>query len=698
MLFDEIMEQRYELAVSRLAGIAKELNEASGEKKSMDAFFKEAVSFAISLDEVKKIAYGGKLKAMSIEELAELNENIYMNIADGNYEHSFTNPEYAGSRFEADYAQDNVSDAAKIFSSLITLLYSNITNVFAGEYAQLTCAFELLIEVYGIVYEPEDEDVMLKAVKNCMYYFAYDYAGEYMEDNAALSLDEENNHIVGIVNESSPSDLRYLYYYGEYIGENELGIARHLASLPEDKIKDMAATYVEGYIEGFNYAGIDLKTKKTVNIRYNIGFERIVKEAIKMFDENGLKPVAYFSSKDFRKASPRKIGVVSSSPDNQFDYDHRYDLTYFMNKPLLDRYIVCTRLAYEKYSQKATVYAGPACIEVFGEKPFVPKQKKYAISPDAKAMKLLTSYNQERSLLLDEFINLSTTSFTIIAYPIPEIGEDFKEIFDETVRINTLDKELYRNIQERLIEELNKGVGAKIKGMNGNATDIYVAFASLDDPATQTVFENCLADVNIPVGEVFTSPKLKGTSGVLNASRVYLNELEYKNLTVTFEDGMIKDYNCTNFDDEERCKKYIEENVLFGHPSLPMGEFAIGTNTAAYVMARKYNIADKLPILIAEKTGPHFAVGDTCYSMSEENRVYNPDGKEIIAKDNEVSILRKTDIEKAYFNCHTDITIPYDELGFIDVIHEDGSTVRLIDNGRFVLAGTEKLNDELDKL
>ena len=83
MLFDEIMEQRYELAVSRLAGIAKELNETSGEKKSMDAFFKEAVSFAISLDEVKKIAYGGKLKAMSIEELAELNKNIYMNIADG---------------------------------------------------------------------------------------------------------------------------------------------------------------------------------------------------------------------------------------------------------------------------------------------------------------------------------------------------------------------------------------------------------------------------------------------------------------------------------------------------------------------------------------------------------------------------------------------------------------------------------------
>lgn len=52
-----------------------------------------------------------------------------------------------------------------------------------------------------------------------------------------------------------------------------------------------------------------------------------------------------------------------------------------------------------------------------------------------------------------------------------------------------------------------------------------------------------------------------------------------------------------------------------------MGEFAIGTNTTAYVAALKYGIADKLPILIAEKMGPHFAVGDTCYSWAEDTPV-----------------------------------------------------------------------------
>jgi hypothetical protein len=129
-----------------------------------------------------------------------------------------------------------------------------------------------------------------------------------------------------------------------------------------------------------------------------------------------------------------------------------------------------------------------------------------------------------------------------------------------------------------------------------------------------------------------------------------------------------------------------------------MGEFAIGTNTTAYCMAKKFNIADKLPILITEKTGPHFAVGDTCYTYDEDNITYNPDGKAIVARENEVSALRNTDISKAYFNCHTDITIPYDELGAITVIRKDGTTQDIIRDGRFVVPGTEILNEPLEKM
>ncbi|HQB50115.1 MAG TPA: hypothetical protein PLW33_05505, partial [Candidatus Cloacimonas sp.] len=58
----------------------------------------------------------------------------------------------------------------------------------------------------------------------------------------------------------------------------------------------------------------------------------------------------------------------------------------------------------------------------------------------------------------------------------------------------------------------------------------------------------------------------------------------------------------------------IYQNLLLPHHTLPLGEFAIGTNTTAYQMARKYDILPRLPILIIEKMGPHFAIGDTCFS------------------------------------------------------------------------------------
>ena len=207
-----------------------------------------------------------------------------------------------------------------------------------------------------------------------------------------------------------------------------------------------------------------------------------------------------------------------------------------------------------------------------------------------------------------------------------------------------------------------------------------------------------MADVNIPVGEVFTSPVLKGTNGKLHVSQVYLNELNFLDLEMDFSDGRIVNYTCKNFENEEENRKYIHENVLKHHDTLPMGEFAIGTNTTAYCMARKYDIAAKLPILIAEKTGPQFAVGETCYSHAEDNAVCHPDGQEIVARDNEVSLQRKEDMSKAYLNCHTDITIPYDELGAITVIRADGSTEDIIRDGRFVVPGSEALNQPLDEM
>ena len=48
---------------------------------------------------------------------------------------------------------------------------------------------------------------------------------------------------------------------------------------------------------------------------------------------------------------------------------------------------------------------------------------------------------------------------------------------------------------------------------------------------------------------------------------------------------------------------------------------------------------------------------------------------------------------KAYFNCHTDITIPYGEIGQISAVMKDHNQVPIIIDGRFVLEGTLELNE-----
>lgn len=449
---------------------------------------------------------------------------------------------------------------------------------------------------------------------------------------------------------------------------------------------------------GFVNAGIDLSRKKTVNIRYSLGFERIVRAAIAQFSQMGLESIIY---REARHSINRRLqgnpGYQSTAFSKQYLYDHREDSALYLDSRLVERRLSVLHSAYEEYRELAAFHGGPAVMEIFGEQPFLPESSLEAYKLNEKQQKLNVRYNSESGQIVNTYIPGDERSFTIIAYPVPEIGEQFPEIFAETVKLNTLDYHLYQEIQQKLIAALDQGESVYIRGTGDNRTDLTVSLSKLSNPEEESLFENCVADVNIPVGEVFTSPRLMGTNGILHVTEVYLNELKYLDLELKFENGRVTDYSCRNFDSQEENRDYIKTNILFNHETLPLGEFAIGTNTTAYMAAKKYHIASKLPILIAEKMGPHFAVGDTCFSWSEETPTYNPDGKRIVAKDNECSILRKEDVSKAYFNCHTDITIPYDELGCIRVNRRDGGTCSIIENGRFVLPGTEKLNEPFDE-
>lgn len=676
---NEILEERWQLARERILEIP---TETQVPEPYRDYFIRTA-RFLRQVFGILDIRKSGRWDALTLKERREWNQVLYEDILPQNYQNSYGNPRYAKTMLGKDFG--------KALSALYSQIRGSIVFAFEDRLWDLTVLGELFLEIYGEFTAdalPEAENL-----HHILYSYIRDYCDDMMEYRVREMVDPKLDFAVSIIMEKDLTDLRYLYDFGEYISDNEYKTAEFLNRLSQEEIDRMAQTYTEGYRMGFVNNGIDLGKKKTVNIRYTLGFERMIRSAVLQFEKMGLKPVIYRSATHLiNKRQHLRIGYFGGIPNQQFDYDHRNDAALYLTEEMVSRKLRALQNGFENCKELANTHAGPAVMETFGETPFVPKSVDCAYELTEKQQKLVVRMDTESSQITNRYIIGDERSFTIIAWPVPEIGESFEEIFRETIKINTLDYKKYQKIQQCMIDALDEGTAVHIKGSNGNRTDLTVCLISLADPARQTIFENCVADVNIPVGEVFTSPKLAGTSGVLHVTRVFLNGLEYRDLWLRFEDGMIRDYGCENFSGEEENRAYIRENVLHQHEGLPMGEFAVGTNTTAYVMAKKYQISPRLPILIAEKTGPHFAVGDTCYSWAEDNPVYNPDGKEVIARDNEVSVRRRENPSEAYFGCHTDITIPYDELEYIRILRRDGQILPLIEKGRFVLPGTEELN------
>ena len=709
------LELRYELSTERIKEIpddVERIRRTASYKKHvsetgydyLDFFDVKSAYINYVLSKYDMFDDQASQKKCSPEEMEAVNKKLYEDILGDNYASSYSNP---------DYAEAKLGVMGKAFGFISAELQGLPAYAADKKKLHIVALLELFLEVYSMFFMGLDQDEnkdeyeppFVKDVEKAIYYYAFDYIEYFVYDRLSDSFVPGDSLAYDIVMNSDLGDIAYLYRYGEYISEDEIKLSQYLSGLSEEQIDSVAFTYTDGFRRGFDVMGIKFEGKNSVCIRYHIGQERIVRAAIKNFEEMGLRPILmrYSVNRTMRRGTVKQ-GYEGTSPNMQFEFDHRNDDALFMDSRFSDRRIKSTENAQKELMDYIPGYAGPAVIETFGEELFSPEVKESACSYTKEQQTMVTAMYGKLGQLSNKVLPGDSYSFTIIAFPMPAIGDDFEAIFDETVAINSLDNDKYIRIQQSLIDTLDKSDYVRVEGANGNRTDIKVKLRRLDNPDKETQFENCTADVNIPLGEVFTSPVLKETEGTLHVSGTYLNGYFFKDIELQFKDGVVTDYLCRNFDEDsiseedsrERGRKYIKENILFNHDFLPLGEFAIGTNTLAYSMARKYNILSKLPILIVEKTGPHFAVGDTCYSHAEDHAVFNPDGKEIISRENDFSLLRDTEPDKAYFNCHTDITIPYNELGRLYTVDSEGKETDIIVNGRFVLPGTEALNEALD--
>ncbi len=485
---EEIQMERWQLAVERIRQIAEdpEVDGGAGD------YFKRTAEFVLLMLEALEKAENGWMETASLEELQAWNDRLYGDIAGKAYESSYANPAWAVSR---------LPDACgQILSFVYTELRGMIVYACERRTEEMLICMELFLQIHSEF--TGGEVPSREQLASDVYWFISDYSDVMVAGRVREQLDPSLSFARDIIMEADLMDPRYLYRFGEYISGTEIGTSRYLAGLSGEEIDRIAGVFTEGYRRGFEAAGKPLHRKKTVNIRYGLGFERIIRQAVKQFEAMGLESIIYraaVSRVNMRENA--RIGYCGSSPNKQYDYDHRGDAALFMDRAFAERRIGVLKTAYERYREPARTHGGPAVLEIFGETPFVPETKPEALKLDEKQQEIQVSLNNRTGQLVNTYIPGEERSFTIMAFPVPDIGPRFEEIFRETMKLNTLDSRTWQQIQQNLINVLDTGVSVHILGKGDNRTDLKVMLAGIRDPLLSVILAGIFRDHAVPEGK-----------------------------------------------------------------------------------------------------------------------------------------------------------------------------------------------------
>ena len=232
----EEMKERYALAMERV----QEIREEHILEEKFQEYFDKVAAFLCLMDETYQFVKSGELKKATLSELQKRNHQLYEDILPENYGTSYGNPAYAEEILGKEHG--------KLLCFLYTELRALIGYVYEDKIFDCVIRMELFLEIYGMFACEKEETGLLPAgesLRRTIYWFFSDYSEDAAEEQVAAQVDPDGNFAVQLIMDSDLNDVRYLYYFGEYITESELRTARHLAELPQEQIDLMAGTYTE---------------------------------------------------------------------------------------------------------------------------------------------------------------------------------------------------------------------------------------------------------------------------------------------------------------------------------------------------------------------------------------------------------------------------------------------------------------------
>ena len=209
-------------------------------------FFNQSATYILTAVKLERELNEDYFQTKSLQEMQVYNYTLHKDKILEIYESSFANPAYSVKCFKDKFGQLNI----------ILYLYIISLGKLAHEHLiyKIDSINQLFIDYYNIYHKHgADYDKLLLALKKYVVANRYDNLCWGYLKRFSPDFDFYTNW----VKNADLNDLRYLYYYGNYVSEDELKTAEFLNTLPEEKIEYVMKQTAKAYIDSFSESNKD---------------------------------------------------------------------------------------------------------------------------------------------------------------------------------------------------------------------------------------------------------------------------------------------------------------------------------------------------------------------------------------------------------------------------------------------------------
>lgn len=765
--FNGPAESRYQNAHEAIKKLCSEIKDSQdkGFRERMMRYSKKAAEYLLFLCKIEESRTEEFLHSASLKEMEEQTERLFGFMLDGKY-----TADIAGTT----YMNTQARDVGPVLAQFTAEFVKGAEDALTHRRFLLADKMELYLELHKRISKGQVRAEQLSGLMR-----------EHISRNASLMqelrfhkmfspLDEWNTLIV---RENNLEEPYYLYSFGLPVGEQEKGYQKLLREVDEEVLKATAEKLADGFIAGMvkdtntrpykrynNYDRIDNSenredyvyepemVRNIVAIDYPMGMERLVREIMHSLETKGFTSfvrnvtVSCWSQVGLRDHE----GDVIRSLDRAHMEKHD-EITGKIakdNKSLLKSYAGCIRIinpeeeAYARMQEelRRTRNQGGKIIRPIG---------RYSVGAAEEKRKNYREY------LLDELTTyrkvgaMEGCSMVTLTIPSYRDEEGFAQKMEDWMKFSMKEHHAERSLKA-FCDAIDRGsflylVGGKEFDGQGNEcqneTDLLVALGTLKNPSKETKVQTGNGSGSFPLGGVYTIPQKSETNGVLHLVHTTIEGVEFSNLRLNFEDGVLVDYSCDGFEDAEEAKRFIRDKLLHGGFEADLCEMSLGIHSRDWDKDYEPGLYHILPETMREAFDVSIVLGESRMEREDFPRL-NPVNKkqlvlpvepeqivgsdkpqeesvaEPVANENtgevtSVETVEKVSAEgaaeetevKAEEPKHKDehrrrygyplrkrINFAYDKVGSLKVINENGSFNDIYRSNTFVLIGTDQLN------